>query len=171
MEYCVTRTDDELCHFGVKGMKWGIRRNARLLANHRRNQAVNEIKRQHKAGNITSSEKKTAIRDENLKKKAYLDKTKADVKSLKGRRNIAKVNVDIKKQTISEVPNYHLKKGLTTANRVLRGANIAGTVTSGVIGTAAVPALGSLILGSAAVAVAAQVGMHAVAQMAIDKKS
>lgn len=37
-------------HYGVKGMKWGVRRDFRVLANNRRNKAIKEAKRDYNLG-------------------------------------------------------------------------------------------------------------------------
>ena len=62
-----------LQHYGIPGMKWGIRKNARLLANHRRNAEVRKIKKDYKTGEISRKEKKIEFQRPTKLKKQRLN--------------------------------------------------------------------------------------------------
>ena len=66
-------------------MKWGIRRNSRVLANHRRNDAVRSIKNDYDLGKITKDKKRSLIKAENKKKRAFIKKIITIVKQQKFR--------------------------------------------------------------------------------------
>ena len=165
-------SENELYHYGVKGMKWGVRRDLRVLANHRRNVSVRNIKNKYRVGEITKLEKKSRIREANLAKKDYLKKTKQTLHNTNDEAKLAKMKHDIAKQTISEVPNNTLKKGATTVNRLLAGIDVgSGILTSaamiGAVGPAAIPVAGGLAVYNSAV----RVGMEKLVQMGLDKLS
>lgn len=176
-DYIITRDEntDELQHYGALGMKWGVRRNTRVLENHRRNSAVRDIKKDYKSGKITRSEKKAAIQSANVNKKNAIRQSKYMLKNFKNRQDARDYRKNIASQTIAEVPHRHLKKGATTVNHLLAGINTAGAGIGALVGataaTAVAPGLGTLFIGSAAVSGAAALGAHALVQMGIDKLS
>lgn len=46
---------DDLAHYGVPGMRWGVRRNLHVLSNNRRNNAVRDARIKYKNKQITSN--------------------------------------------------------------------------------------------------------------------
>ena len=178
MNYIITRTDseDELMHYGVLGMKWGVRRNAKVLANNRRNKEVRSIKDQYDMGNISKEQKRSGIKAANTKKRDFIKKTNSDLKGYKNENGLREYKNNMAKTTIKEVPNHRLKKGLVTANKILAGINMSNAVPMAIGGVAALtnPAtapfglatLGSTVAGGATIA-----GIHALANMGIRKLS
>lgn len=160
---------DSLEHYGVPGMKWGVRRNIRVLANRRRNVAVKDIKNDYETGRITKGQKQDRIKAANAKKKTEIQRMRKRVDRAAVNGNLDKVKQDIAKQTIKEVPAHTLKKGLTTVNKLIGGYNTAGIVGTGLIGAAVAPPLAGAFITSAAVGAAAEIGAQHVRQMLIDR--
>ena len=160
---------NELYHYGVKGMKWGVRRDYRVLANRRRNEAVRKVKTDYKTGVISRSEKKQRMKEAKNTKKILQTQMKSRYKNAKTREERKALNQDIRNQTIREVPHRRIKKGATTVNRLLT----VGTVGSAAIGTVAAvataPALAPLALTSLAGTTALNAGRQALFQWGIDR--
>lgn len=160
---------DELQHYGVPGMKWGVRRNARVLANRRRNQAVRKTKTDYELGKITKSQKKEQIKEANKKKKASLRKMNYDIDAASNKQEFNKVKHDIARQTISEVPAHRIKKGLTTCNKILGTMHTTTNAAVGIAGATVAGPYASLVLSTYAVSAAAELGLHYLAQKGIDR--
>lgn len=160
---------DELIHYGVPGMKWGVRRNARVLANRRRNVAVTKAKKDYKTGKITKDQKKTSIQNANVKKKSDLTKMKTDIKNVKNREELQKVKQDISIKTIKEVPHSTIKKGATTVNKFLGTYHATTTVATAGIAAAVNPAFAGAMITAGAIGAAAEVGTHYLLQIGIDR--
>lgn len=160
---------NELYHYGIKGMKWGVRRDIRNLANHRRNVAVDRAKRQHALGKITSEQKKASIQKANIEKKAYIKKTETDYKNAKNQRERNSIERDITRQSINEIPNRSIKNGARTANGVLTGIDIGVQATSVALATAAAPPLGPLYITALAGYTAGAMGRKWLIDKGLDK--
>ena len=154
---------DELQHYGVLGMKWGVRRNSRVLGNHRRNIAVKDAKQAYRSGSITKEQKKAAIKKANQDRKALIKSAGARRTREEGKQ----YRRDIKNQTLSEVPHSHLKKGLTTVNKLLALGVIANNATAVGAASALMPAMAPLAISGAAVSSAAAIGASYLVQNGI----
>ena len=162
--------DNELMHYGVLGMKWGVRRNARVLTAHRTNKNIHDIKTAKKNNKITRSDAKSMIKQ--TKKNAKSDR-KNMVKSVSSRSDAKQ----LLNMTINEVPHSTVKKRLRTVNHILTGVGVAkSTVNAGIgaglaVGGAVNPSLGALVISSNAVMAAANIGRNYVMDKLIDKIS
>lgn len=165
-----SENSDELQHYGVKGMKWGVRRDVELLANSRRNKAVRKAKNDYERGKITKDQLKSAKKQAKSDKKDYMNKVKKEFES-KSKAEQYKMSTNIKDQAISKVPNRRLKKGVKAVNAVFTAANIAqATVTSAsllVMAPAAAPIIGASLAGAAI----GEVGRKYVVDKIVDRAS
>ena len=168
-------SEEYLQHYGVPGMKWGVRRNIRVLANNRRNRKVARIKGDYKSGNISKQDKRKLIKEANKQKKTDMRDMNSRLNKAKSLKEFNSIKRDISKQTVSEVPASRLKKGATTINKLFHigygvtygAGGLAIAATTAAISPAAVPAA----LVATAMAEAVTVGEYAVFQMGIDKLS
>ena len=163
-------SNDTIYHYGVKGMKWGVRRDARVLAAHRTNEAVRKAKNDYREGKISKSERKAAIKKAKNYKKDYKKELKSQFKNA-DRKERKQLNKDITNQAKKEVGARRLKKAATSFNRATTVATLSGSAVALGMGFVAAPALGPLIAGSAAAATAGALGKQWIAQKLIDKVS
>ena len=127
MEYIVTRQDDELMHYGVKGMKWGVRRNlgkkAKIAANLERYADVYD-----KASRINSKRAdKAELSGNSEKSKIEREKASANIKQrdeMYKMRN--KLIQDLSEKDIKQGRKYMMKSGLISGF-------IGGPVATGVV--------------------------------------
>ena len=163
--------NDELYHYGVPGMKWGVRRDVRILANHRRNVAAGRLKEQYRSGNITKQQYKDSIRNVNLRKKKYMSDIENEFRNAKTDSERTKLGENISNTAVNEVPNISIKRGLAVANQLFGTANI-GSTTYTTLGLAAInPAFATAYVGAGVVSAAAEVGLRYVTRSLLDKKS
>ena len=172
--YAINLNSGELKHYGVKGMKWGVRNDTRILINNRRNAAVKKAKMDYKQGKITKAQRKEAIRKANARKKKQqmdIENEFSNAKTDKGRLKIERKYRNLADRNVSDL---NTKRGLTYVKQVLSGLATADAVATGVLGAATMavsPGMGAMLIGNAALAAAANVGMSAVVQRGILDKA
>lgn len=145
---------DELVHYGVLGMKWGVRKDAKLLANHRKNEEVRNIKNDYREGKITRSEKKKALKNAKVKKHY---------------KNIMASNENIKKLTLKEVPHARLKKGMHVINSLISTGTIGTALAIGATTAAMSPMAVPFSVLAAASTTTMELGRHYVAKRILNK--
>ena len=159
---------NELYHYGVKGMKWGVRNDITSLANNRRHRAIKKIKGEYRKGLISKQQKKNKIKSENIKKKKYIEDTERKFEKSSINKQF-KMESDIHKQAVSEIPNYKIKNGVRRASQILTGYQIGSTSVVGALGMLAAPSLAPLYISSIAGTTAAAIGRDWVVQNITDK--
>lgn len=163
--------NNELYHYGVPGMKWGVRRDTRILANHRRNTEATLLKEQYRSGKITKQQYKDSIRKVNLRKKQYMSDVENKFRNAKSNIERDKLGEDISNTAVKEVPNITIKRGLAVANQLFGTASIGSTAYT-TLGLAAInPAFATAYVGAGVVTAAAETGFRYVTRSLLDKNS
>lgn len=163
--------NNEIYHYGVPGMKWGVRRDTRILANHRRNVAVDQLKDQYRSGKITRQQYRDSIRKVNYRKKQYMTDVENKFRNAKNDSERTRLGENISNTAVKEVPNITVKRGFAVANQILGTASIGSTAYTS-IGLAAVnPAFAAAYLGAGVVAAAAETGFRYITRSVLDKNS
>lgn len=171
MSNYILTSDGELYHYGVKGMKWGVRRDARLLANSRRNKRVRAAREAYKAGKISKDTRDKEIESARHEKKRMLDATKKAFANAKNDSERARLERAIANQTIKEVPNASIKRGASTVNTLL-GISNSASISLATYGLVAInPAFAGAAISAATVGVAAEAGYRYIVQLGLDKLS
>ena len=163
--------EQELYHYGVPGMKWGVRRDVRILANHRRNVEVSLQKNKYKSGKITKEQYAAARKKANEGKKKYLADVENRFRNAKSQSELDKLGDNISKTAVKEVPNIKVKRGLAVANQLLGTYNIGTTAYAAVGATMLNPAFATAYIGAGAVGIAAEAGIRYLDRILFDKYS
>lgn len=89
---CAPENSDELAHYGVKGMRWGVRRNSKLL------RSSDSAKREKAASALRKSREKGAAEVAKLRKKGVKLEQKHEQQVIKNETKAAKLNEKAAKQ-------------------------------------------------------------------------
>ena len=169
--YYIISNNGELYHHGVKGMKWGVRRDARLLANSRRNQRVRAAQAAYKSGKLTKDQRNKEIEAARQDKKKTLSKVENDFAKAKTDSDRSRLERDLANKTTKEVPRASLKRGASVVNALFGGMNAASIGVASASMIMINPAFAGVAVASAAVGIAAEAGYRYVVQLGLDKLS
>lgn len=167
-DYILT-SDGELMHYGVPGMKWGVRRNAKLLANHNRNLEVRNIKNKYRRGEITKQQKRAAIKNANTGVKKSYKTTMANISNAKNRNDYKSAKKNLAQQTLKNVSHSRLKKGLTAVNKLITVGYLSANAGVLAASTAVNPAIGGIAITALAGHAAVQAGRQYVTQKILNR--
>lgn len=169
-DYILT-LDGELYHYGVKGMKWGVRRDARLLTKGRRNQQVRGAREAYKSGKISKATRDKRIEEARNRQKAEMADIKKKFANAKNDSERDRLSQELYKKTLKEIPNAGIKRGAATVNALFGVANTASLGLSTYAMLAINPAFAGAAIAAGAVGVAAEAGHRYLIQLGLDKLS
>ena len=158
---------DELYHYGVKGMKWGVHHDLRNLAAGRRNRSLRKIDEQYRMGKINKAQRKASYRKANDQMKKFLNDTKNEFERSSSAKQ-AKMQQDISKQALKEVPNNKVLRGARKANDIIAGYQI-GNMAATAVASLAVPGAAPIIIPAAVGASVAVAGRTYLINKGLDK--
>lgn len=179
MNYTITNgtlrmVDDELYHYGVKGMRWGIRRDEKYLAARRRNIAVRRARDEYEMSDRSKSDvarRKQAIRKARSDYKSRMAEVDAILKKATDEKQLASMQKTVATKRVNDIPHSRVQRGLKLVNNLGTAAVIAGTAVSTAI-TLTTP-IGAVFAGefiaSAAVNAAATAGAGWLVDHLLDK--
>lgn len=109
-----------IMHYGVKGMKWGVRKDAQLLAERQYNVEKKDLKQQLKLNKIDRStyrmKKKRAkygMLSEKYRTNKFIKENKKDQQALYDK------YMELHSKAVKDIPHYKIKSGAKTAGRIL----------------------------------------------------
>lgn len=161
----------ELYHYGVKGMKWGVRRDARILMNHRYNVEAKRLKTMRDWGMIDDNRYYNEINRAKEKKKKGLAQIEARFKNAKSDIEREKLGRNITNIAVKEVPDIKVQRGLAVANQLLGVGSIGKTAYTAAGLSLINPAFAGAYLGAGAVTAAAQAGLTWAGRQVLDTMS
>ena len=163
--------ENELMHYGVKGMKWGVRRDARILMNHRYNSRVRQLQTQRSRGQLDYEKYASELENARQKKKKDLASVEDAFRNAKTDAERKKLGDNITRMAVKEVPELKLKRGMAVANQLFGVASVTNTTYTSLALAAVNPAFGAAYLGAGAVTIAAEAGFRYVTRAILDSKS
>lgn len=127
-EYRSIYYDNELYHFGIPGMRWGVRNEHRITAMRKRNEAIKKEENKYLDKKITKDQFKA-------NKKTIKQNAKVDIKTFNkkvGKEHGTKLS-ETKRQTRKEYLASGGKGGRIT-QKAVRGSNTVGSTINSAIG-------------------------------------
>lgn len=164
-------TEYELKHYGVKGMRWGVRKDANMLANHRRNDRVFDAKNKYKQGLISKEERKSAIRAANKDLKLANKEFKSQYKTAKAQGRKKEFKRNVKATAKTEIRNRGALNVAGALNSATTVGMLGSAAASGMAMMALYPPMAGIAMSTMVAGSAVTAGKHWLINRGIDKLS